>query len=200
MGRPSNRAERRREILTAFKRVVAERGYEGATIALTAEAAGILPGLVHYHFESKQELLTALFESLAETIAQRFQAAKEAQDPGPRAELDAFIDAHLLLGADPDETAVAAWVSLSAEALHNEELRARLSERLGVELSTLEDIVRRILEEEGKRRTGARAIAAAIYASIQGAFYLGVAAPKLVPRGFASPSVKRWAQRLVDPD
>ena len=37
MGRPTNRAERRREILDAFRQVVAKSGYERATIAVVAE-------------------------------------------------------------------------------------------------------------------------------------------------------------------
>ena len=198
MGRPTNRAERRREILDAFRQVVAKSGYERATIAVVAERAGLLPGLVHYHFESKQELLTALFEELAERLVARYTALKAAGDGGPRADLDAFVAAHLGLGADADESSVAAWVALSGEALHNEERSARLEARIAADLGVLEDIVKRILDGEGKRKAGAKAIAAAIFSAIQGAFFLGVATPKLIPRGFAAPAIQRWAQRMVD--
>lgn len=198
MGRPTNRTERRREILDAFRQVVATSGYERATIALTAERAGLLPGLVHYHFENKQELLTALFEELADGLVARYTALKAGGDGGPRGDLDAFVAAHLGLGADADESSVAAWVALSGEALHNEELLARLEARIAADLAVLEDIVKRILEAEGKRKAGAKVVAAAIFSAIQGAFFLGVATPRLIPRGFAAPAIQRWAQRMVD--
>ena len=89
-------------------------------------------------------------------------------------------------------------VALSGEALHNEELSARLEARIAADLGVLEDIVKRILDGEGKRKAGAKAIAAAIFSAIQGAFFLGVATPKLIPRGFAAPAIQRWAQRMVD--
>src|SRR5262249_1322148 len=60
MGRPSNREQRRREILQAFAKVLADHGYAGATIAAVATEAGVAPGLVHHHFESKAELTGSL--------------------------------------------------------------------------------------------------------------------------------------------
>src|SRR5262249_8644759 len=50
MGRPSNRAKRREEIVRAFAKVLANHGYAGATIAAVAAEAEIAPGLVHHHF------------------------------------------------------------------------------------------------------------------------------------------------------
>src|SRR5688500_8924196 len=64
MGRPSNREERRAEILSAFAHVLSEHGYAGATIAAVASEAGVAPGLVHHHFESKEEMLLSLLKSL----------------------------------------------------------------------------------------------------------------------------------------
>ena len=56
MARPSNTEERRQQIVEGLLRVMAERGYERASIAEIAKAAGLSPGLVHYHFTEKQEL------------------------------------------------------------------------------------------------------------------------------------------------
>ena len=44
MGRPSNRAERRAQILAAFATVLADHGYAGATITAVANEAGLTPG------------------------------------------------------------------------------------------------------------------------------------------------------------
>ena len=47
MARPSNTEERRQQIVQGLLRVMAERGYERASIAEIARAAGLTPGLVH---------------------------------------------------------------------------------------------------------------------------------------------------------
>ena len=36
---------------------MAKRGYDGASVADIAKAARLTPGLVHYHFKNKQELI-----------------------------------------------------------------------------------------------------------------------------------------------
>lgn len=176
---------------------MATTGYERATIPLTAERAGLLPGLVHYHFENKQELLTALFEELADRLVARYTALKAAGDGGPRGDLDAFVAAHLGLGADAD-VSVGAWVALSGEALHNEELSARLEARIAADSAVLEDIVKRILEGEGKRKAGAKVIAAAISGDPGGLLPWRGHAEAHPSRLCGAWAIQRWAQRMVD--
>ena len=55
-------ADRRSEIVQAAYRVLSERGYEATSIKDIAQAADIAPGLVHYYFASKEELLVAVVE------------------------------------------------------------------------------------------------------------------------------------------
>ena len=83
MGRPSNRDARRAELLTAFARVLATHGYAGATIAAVAAEAGVAPGLVHHHFDSKEELLSALLQALIAGFRSRIEHY-EARRQAPR--------------------------------------------------------------------------------------------------------------------
>src|ERR1051325_1811277 len=64
MPRPSNTALRQDQIKDALLSVMAERGFDAATVAHIAQAAGLAPGLVHYHFASKQQILLALVRDL----------------------------------------------------------------------------------------------------------------------------------------
>lgn len=95
MGRPSNRAERRAQILDAFARVLADHGYAGATIAAIAAEADLTPGLLHHHFESKEEMLSALLDVLITGF--RSRVSHYETESG---RLGAYVDgATLVLGA-----------------------------------------------------------------------------------------------------
>lgn len=204
MARPSNRAERRHELAVAFGRLLAERGYAGATIAELARASGLRQGLVHYHFESKQEILLALLEHLARGLEARV-AARTTPRSSPREALLAYIDAHVALGDDADPTAVAAWVTLGVEAVRQPEVREAYARAVDAELSRLEALVAAVLAERDPRAEStdrasepappdvdARALAAGIYATIQGAYHLASTVPGRIPAGFAAAVLRRW--------
>jgi AcrR family transcriptional regulator len=62
------RAVRREEILDAARRVFAERGFKGTTIADIAEGTGIALGTVYLYFASKDEVFAALNRRLVQLI------------------------------------------------------------------------------------------------------------------------------------
>jgi AcrR family transcriptional regulator len=53
---------RRHQLIDAALALFAEKGYENATIKDLAEACGVAPGLVYHYFDSKEDLLLAVFE------------------------------------------------------------------------------------------------------------------------------------------
>jgi AcrR family transcriptional regulator len=55
--------ERRESILTAARRVFAERGFPGTTTKALAEAAGVSEALLFKHYPSKEALYTAMLAS-----------------------------------------------------------------------------------------------------------------------------------------
>lgn len=52
--------QKREKIIHAANKVMSEKGYEKASIKDIAIQAGITPGLVHYYFRNKEEILIAL--------------------------------------------------------------------------------------------------------------------------------------------
>ena len=62
------KAARREEILRAARRVFAERGFRGTTIADIAEEAGIALGTIYLYFPSKDDVFAALSQQLGEMI------------------------------------------------------------------------------------------------------------------------------------
>lgn len=49
--------DNRSQIVLAAYQLLAEKGYDSATMKEIASAAGVAPGLIHYYFESKDQLL-----------------------------------------------------------------------------------------------------------------------------------------------
>ena len=69
--------ERRAEILEVTCQVVIERGFAATRVADVANKLGVSTGLIHYHFASKDQLITEMLRSAAErdiTKARRLAA------------------------------------------------------------------------------------------------------------------------------
>src|SRR4051795_13630790 len=65
--------EARDELLTAALRVFARRGYRDAGVDEIAAEAGYSKGALYWHFDGKEELLTALLEErIEEPMRERF--------------------------------------------------------------------------------------------------------------------------------
>ena len=200
MPRPSNTAERRRQIVEALLIVMAAQGYERASVAAVAAQAGLVPGLVHYHFGSKLEILVELVECLHERLRARVERfVQRAGADGARERLAAFLDAHVATGADADPAAVACWVSVASEAIREPDVQAVYRRVVTAQMQELGLLVAAARAEAGhpEDRAAARAAAAALYAAIQGAYQLGTAAPGAAPAGFAAPALRRMADALI---
>src|SRR5215472_2901788 len=56
----THRADNRERLIAAGYTVLAEKGYEATTVKEVAHVAGVSPGLFHYYFASKDDLLSAV--------------------------------------------------------------------------------------------------------------------------------------------
>jgi AcrR family transcriptional regulator len=85
--------QRRTEIADAVWRVVAEQGFEGASLRHVAAAAGISMGLVQHYFATKREMLRFAMDAVQESVGARFVAelAGLPDPPPPRAAVRAFV-------------------------------------------------------------------------------------------------------------
>ena len=199
MARPSNTEERRAQITGALVKVMAKHGYEGASIADIARAARLTAGLVHYHFESKQEILLAALRDLVAHHDAGLEARLGKGGGDPVAEVAAFIDFHLGLGADADPEALACWILLSGEALRQAKVRVEFERALEAMAARIEEVVRRGLEQRVFRCDSAAAVAGALVATIQGYFVLAATARGTIPPGSAARSAKQMAEGLLRP-
>lgn len=187
MARPSNRDQRRFEIVQSLITVMAEHGYAKATIPLIAKQAGLAPGLIHYHFKTKLSILFELIQQVSATAEQRYEdLASTATIPEDK--LKAFIDAQLATGDGESPEAVAAWVVIGTEAIRQPEVREEYEKIISQKKETLQGLLREV-HGDGLSSAELKGRASIGLAAIEGAFQLSVAAEGVMPRGYAANSL-----------
>ncbi|TQV89333.1 TetR/AcrR family transcriptional regulator [Aliikangiella coralliicola] len=184
MGRPSNKAERRAEIVQALMQVMAEKGYGGASIQAIAKQAGLTPGLIHYHFKTKQDILLESVTQLSMIMQGRFEFLSEKSESAEE-RLKAFINARLAKGDGSSEKAVEAWVMISAEAVRQPEVKTVYLEAMKTQKKILKEF---LLDYFEKKITGKKleSKVAFVMAFMEGAFTLSISAGEVMPKNWAA--------------
>lgn len=198
MPRPPNTDQRREQIIDGLLKVMSKKGYEGASTQDIARAAKLSPGLVHYHFGSKAEILEGLMKRLVEQhLTGLDQRIAEAGDD-PLAQLDAFIEHHLATGDTANPHALSVWVALGAEAIKSKDVRARYAAGLEAIVERLLTIIRHGIDSGRFGHPQPRTSASAILATIEGYFVVAATARDLIPRHTAAPALKAMARGLLE--
>lgn len=96
--------QRAQQIVDAAARVMARKGYGGTTMKDIAAEAGIAPGLIHYYFDSKEDLLLAVTGGLCVQMrADAEQAFAASGDLPPIARAWAALEATKVHLGRPDQ-------------------------------------------------------------------------------------------------
>lgn len=103
----AKRGEARERILECAEALIKRQGADAMSIEAVAAAAGSAKGLVHYHFKTKQGLMSAVAERVAATRKFRWEAAFNA----PTAQ-QAISQTWSLLTRESGDGTVLAWQSL----------------------------------------------------------------------------------------
>ncbi len=176
---------------------MADVGYERATIVSIAKAAGLAPGLVHYHFGAKRDVLLALFERVIAVAEARYQRRLKAAGDDPWRRLDAAIDALVSLDDDADHLAAACWIQIGSEVPRIEAVAGPYRAAVGTQHRIIARHVTEIRHHQGQSDTDAPLVAAGIMAAVEGAFRLAAAAPDVVPWGQTAVLVRQMARGLL---
>ncbi len=189
MGRPSNKAERRAEIVLALMQVMAIKGYEGASIQAIAKQAGLASGLIHYHFKTKQDILLESVTQLSNLLKERYLLLSEsAQTEEDR--LKAFINARLSKGEGESQQAVIAWVMIGSEAVRQPQVKAvyleALKEQKAILEKLLQDYFSHFLQKGKLNKKTLDSKVAFVMAFMEGAFFLSITADEIMPDNWAA--------------
>lgn len=141
----AHESERRRVLLKAAFREVAERGFANVTLEDIARRAGVSKGVTLYYFESKEELFRELFGWLIDSIQQRMREAVDSEDD-PFEKLRALV-ALIFPSPSKNRAFFRAYIDFCGMAARRESFR-QIAERFYAGCRRLDgDIV-----EQGMRR------------------------------------------------
>ena len=73
--------DKRRQILDAAVRVFARKGFHASRVGDIAEEAGVAHGLLYHYFESKDQVLEAVFHENWSVLVARLASVEESDEP-----------------------------------------------------------------------------------------------------------------------
>ncbi|WP_134325065.1 TetR/AcrR family transcriptional regulator [Cumulibacter soli] len=82
-------------ILDAAVRVFGKRGYHGTSVRDIAEAAGVSPGSLYNHFDSKHDLLVVILDRGLDNLVSASEDALYTAAPDPVSRLKALVGTHV---------------------------------------------------------------------------------------------------------
>ncbi|MEO7370532.1 MAG: TetR family transcriptional regulator C-terminal domain-containing protein, partial [Ilumatobacteraceae bacterium] len=139
-------AERRNEILETTCEVVIERGFAGTRIADVAKRLDVSSSLIHYHFDSKEQLLAEAFAHYANKDVAEMEGEIE-NAPTALGKLERVIQNYVPVGSDDVEWML--WIDGWGEALRNPMMR-KISQQLDEQSIELLARIIRIGVESGE--------------------------------------------------
>ena len=92
-GRKASKETRRQQLIEATIDSLAKRGYAETTMADVADGAGLSRGIVNFHFESKEKLLVATLQYMADEYSVHWRSALQKAGDDPARQLGALVAA-----------------------------------------------------------------------------------------------------------
>ena len=135
---------RRDQIVQAAASVLGRQGYTDTSLKQIAAEAGVAPGLLHYYFESKEDLLIDVVSSLEREISRDWQeAVRDLDDPLER--IVAALD-HAARRCTEQPEFFRLLFDLYMLGLSNPAIRERCSELWTTFIDDIEGEVRQVLD------------------------------------------------------
>ncbi|GGK66935.1 transcriptional regulator [Sphaerisporangium melleum] len=130
--------QRRAELLEAARRVVLERGISSTRVADIAKATNVSGGLIHYHFATKDDLITAMLRA---TIDGEVEKLKElVQSEGAAVErLDQVL--RFYIPRSRTDQSWLLWIDAFAAGLREEVVRVNLQELETAWIGAVEQVI-----------------------------------------------------------
>ena len=167
---PPIREARQRQLIESTIVAIGRYGYAKLTLNHVASLAGLSPGIVNFHFRSKEQLLAATLEYLVEEYEAFWtQALADAGDSVAQ-KVEAMIEADFHLQINSLEK-VTVWYAFWAEAQANPTYRERISRQEARYFEDIRALFQRLIDEGGYAGVSADAVAYGISAMMDGFWF-----------------------------
>jgi AcrR family transcriptional regulator len=174
--------ETRARIIAAASRVLATKGYDATTLREISREAQAAPGLVHYYFGGKDQLLVEALQAAGQQFHQRMQHLVR-QIPDEQS-LDAFLT-QISERVERDENVYRLRYESFSLGLHNALIAPAVSERLARRREEIGSVMGTILEKLARTEEVERsAVDLTILAALLLALFDGLALQKIMDASF----------------
>src|SRR6266436_9138137 len=144
--------ETRTRIITAAAKVLAEKGYDATTLREISREAEAAPGLVHYYFGGKDQLLVEVLQAAGRRFHQRMEHLVQ-HAPADRSLEAVLTQLRERVDLEPDVYRLR-YESFSL-GLHNSVIEPRVRERLAQRRNEIGSVMAKVLENS-ERTDGAK--------------------------------------------
>jgi TetR/AcrR family transcriptional repressor of bet genes len=147
-GRKASKETRRQQLIEATIDSLAKRGYSETTLADVADGAGLSRGIVNFHFESKEKLLVATLQYMADEYSVHWRGALQKAGEEPADQLAALV------AADFDRSIctkrkLAAWCAFWGEAKSRPTYQALCGARDAAYQNVFIELCGKLIEQGG---------------------------------------------------
>jgi AcrR family transcriptional regulator len=158
-------SETKSEIIDGTNRALCEHGYAGLTMKKIADESSMTTAAIHYHFDTKEELLNAFLDDLIERLKSKLDS--EASDPRER--FTAFLDAAFTSSNTDADGFPVAIMELKSQAPFQELFRERFRDLDEMMHEVVAEIVADGIEDGHFEETDPDELARLVTTTINGA-------------------------------
>ncbi|QPV61753.1 TetR/AcrR family transcriptional regulator [Halosimplex litoreum] len=156
-----------REIMGATYHALCKHGYAHLTMQDIADEFDKSRSLLHYHYDTKEELMLAFVDNTVGWVGARL-AESDTEDPLGR--LEEYVDGFVIESGEEDrETFALALLELRVQAVHNEQFREKLATHYQTNVDTVAEIIADGIEAGVFRPVEPESVGETIYTALVGA-------------------------------
>lgn len=144
-----------------------KHGYAHLTMQDIADEFDKSRSLLHYHYDTKEELMLAFVDNTVGWVGARL-AESDTEDPLGR--LEEYVDGFVIEpGEEERETFALALLELRVQAVHNEQFREKLATHYRTNVDTVAEIIADGVDAGVFRPVDAEEVGETIYTALVGA-------------------------------